>query len=548
VKVLFVARHFTYFRNFESVIRQLAERGHTVRLAAERTESFGGGTLVERLCAEYPGVTAVEAPGREDDDLSRILTKVRLATDYLRFLDPMYDGTPKLRARAAERAPEFARRFGASRWSRRPYARSRLRWLLQQVEAAAPSSPRIERFLRDEQPDALLITPLIGVVESPQPDYVRAARRLAVPAALCVWSWDHLSSKALIRDLPDRVLVWNTVQRDEAIRLHGVPPECVVVTGAQCFDHWFGRSPSRSREAFCRHVGLPADRPMLLYVGSALFRGSPPEAAFVLRWIARIRASGDETLRNAAILVRPHPQRLHEWDGVAPSALAGAAVWGGNPVTDAARSDYFDSLFYSSAVVGLNTSAFLEAAIVGRPVFAILPPEFEDNQEGTVHFHYLTQVGGGLLRVGRTFDEHEGQLAAELRAASAPDINARFVEAFLRPNGVSTPATPVFVEAVEQLAGAVVERAMPAAPRIGRAALSALDRAWRSTRWQPWLIDDEDRRSHAFRQRKVTAADAQRRQRLEELERKQEQRRSREQRRRDDIESWRRKKRQRTTS
>jgi hypothetical protein len=36
VKLLFVARHFTYFRNFDSVLRLLAERGHTIHLAVER--------------------------------------------------------------------------------------------------------------------------------------------------------------------------------------------------------------------------------------------------------------------------------------------------------------------------------------------------------------------------------------------------------------------------------------------------------------------------------------------------------------------------------
>ena len=42
MKVLFIARHFTYFRNFESVIAELAERGHQVHLAADREEALGG--------------------------------------------------------------------------------------------------------------------------------------------------------------------------------------------------------------------------------------------------------------------------------------------------------------------------------------------------------------------------------------------------------------------------------------------------------------------------------------------------------------------------
>jgi hypothetical protein len=42
MKILFIARHFTYFRNYESVIATLAERGHQLHLAAEREEDLGG--------------------------------------------------------------------------------------------------------------------------------------------------------------------------------------------------------------------------------------------------------------------------------------------------------------------------------------------------------------------------------------------------------------------------------------------------------------------------------------------------------------------------
>jgi hypothetical protein len=50
----------------------------------------------------------------------------------------------------------------------------------------------------------------------------------------------------------------------------------------------------------------------------------------------------------------------------------------------------------------LNTSAFLEAAVVGKPVHTVLVDDIsKHNQEGTIHFHYLLDVNGGLLRVAR---------------------------------------------------------------------------------------------------------------------------------------------------
>ena len=77
------------------------------------------------------------------------------------------------------------------------------------------------------------------------------------------------------------MFVWNETQRGEAVALHGVPADRLIVTGAQCFDQWFDRSPSRERARFCLDAGLPDERPFILYVCSSPFRGSPPEADFI---------------------------------------------------------------------------------------------------------------------------------------------------------------------------------------------------------------------------------------------------------------------------
>ena len=106
---------------------------------------------------------------------------------------------------------------------------------------------------------------------------------------------------------------------------------------------------------------------------------------------------------------------------------------------------------FGTRLVGITTSAFLEAAIVDRPVFTILAPEFRDNQEGTFHFHHLLDVGEGFLNVSRSIEEHVTQLAGML-AGGPVRANRPFVEQFIRPRGVAVAATPVFADAVEALA------------------------------------------------------------------------------------------------
>jgi hypothetical protein len=224
------------------------------------------------------------------------------------------------------------------------------------------------------------------------------------------------------------------------------------VTGAQNFDQWFDRAPSRSREAFAARVGLPAEPPFLMWVCSALFHASPDEAPFVREWIQAIRSSKDRRLAEVPILVRPHPTRLVKWNTVSLEGLGPVALYGQNPIDTDAKNDYFDSLSYSAAVVGLNTSAFLEAAIVGRSVYTILLPEFHESQEGTLHFPYLLNVAGGLLHVSRDMDAHLADLSAALRdPPQMAERSRRFVSVFIRPRGLGTSATDRFVDAIEAL-------------------------------------------------------------------------------------------------
>ena len=454
MKLLFFAAHYAYYRNFESAIVSLAERGHHIHLSADERESLGGEALVERLACRYPGITYGFAPSLDDEPWFLLARKLRTASDYIRFHDEAFAAFRKTRLTLRDRIPRIVLWLMDAGLEKSRPARRALGAMLRATEAVMPISEASREFITQQDPDVILITSMTAW-RLPQIDHLRAARALGKRTGVCVFSWDHLSSKALLRQVPDRVLLWNETQKTEAIKWHGMPADRIVVTGAQCYDQWFNRPPSRDRASFCRAVGLDPDKPLILYVCSVM-TPNPYESRFVQRWIEAIRSSSDERLRDAAILVRPHPERSEEWQGVSLERFGNAVLYGQNPVSPQAQDDYFDSLYHSHAVVGLVTSAFLEAAIVGRPVHTLLLPEFEMYQEGVQHFRYLMEVEGGLLKVTRTFPTHLAELSAALaRPVGRDEQNARFVRAFVRPTGLDVPATPTFVEAVEHIVSSV---------------------------------------------------------------------------------------------
>jgi hypothetical protein len=346
--------------------------------------------------------------------------------------------------------------------------------LASRLERAVPTSRRVDRFVAARRPDVVLASPVVELA-STQVDHLRSARRAGIPTGICVASWDNLTGKGLLRFVPERVFVWNETQRREANAMHGIPADRVVATGAPRFDEWFEREPSTTREEFTRKVGLDPGEPYVLYLASSSFI-APDEAGFVRRWIEALRHAEDERLRRIGVVVRPHPKHMRPWRDAELSALDNVTLWppgGAEPDEGEARADFFDSLTHSAAVVGANTTAMIEAAIVGKDVYSVIDPAFA--QETTIHFHYLVAEQGGFLHVATSLDEHVHQLAESLDDNGRMDSQRRrFVESFVRPHGLDMPATPIFADAVEELASVGVVEPLERGELLDRMALGAL--------------------------------------------------------------------------
>ena len=453
MRILFFLHNAAKTRHFDGVLEMLAERGHSIVLAAARQRNRPLG-LAKNLIAvndrlisrRLPGrIEIIACPSRRVDGWQNLAASLRQARDYVRFFDPRYAQAEKLAQRAASETPSHVRALVD-----RPGVRRRWRSvgrLLAAAEAVIPSDELFELYIKYEQPDVVLVTPLVDY-GSYQPDYVKSAHRLGVPVVFLPFSWDNLTNRGLVRVEPDRVLAWNEFQRREAVEMQGIAADRVVVVGAPRFDDFFVMRPSTSREEFCGQVNLPPERPFLLYVCSSPFV-APREVEFVRRWIDELRRADDPLVRSCGILVRPHPVHFKQWRGIDFSALPATAVWSAKETLNADQGLY-DSLYHASSVVGLNTSAMIEAAIVGRPVHSILAPEFSGGQEQTLHFHYLRAENGGFLREARGFGQHVQQLAVTLRDEGADGARRReFLERFVRPNGVDVPVAPRMVEEIE---------------------------------------------------------------------------------------------------
>ena len=443
MRILFLAHNLGKTRHFDGVIQELTARGHSVVITAAHKRNKPlklGGFSENRL------VDVVPNPVRRTDDWEPFVRQLRLARDYVRFFHPDYVGARKL----AERGRAYAPPGWADRLERNGTIRRHrvfVKRTLELAESLIPSEHYYELFIRSHAPDVVLVTPLIDF-GSYQTDYVKSARRLGIPVVFLPFSWDNLTNRGLVRIAPDRTLVWNELQKREAVTYHDVPASDVIVTGAPRFDDFFMMQPT-SREQFFARAGLDPSKPFLLYLCSSYFV-APDEVGFVREWVRSVRT--DAALRACGILVRPHPANTDAWSSAHFRDIENASVWTEQPRVQADPA-LCDSLHYAAAVVGLNTSAMIEAGILGKSVFTIEAPEFAGGQEQTLHFHHLLARNGGLVEVAQDLSEHLRQVTDALANPEAGRARSRrFIESFVRPRGIDRPVAPIVVDEIELIA------------------------------------------------------------------------------------------------
>ena len=220
---------------------------------------------IDDLVRDYPSFTFGAGPKFKDGTWSALGSGLRLSQDYWRYLHPRYSESPKLRARAESQAPRLAVRLARLPILRGQVGLRALTASFRTLDRAIPPSDDVMSLLEARRPDLLLVTPFVGTSGRSRSTTCALLGGSEFRAGCASGAGIHPTTKGMIHEIPDRVIVWNEAQRQEAREIHGVPPDRVSVTGAQAYDHSFVARPSLSREGFCRRVGLPPT-PILLYI------------------------------------------------------------------------------------------------------------------------------------------------------------------------------------------------------------------------------------------------------------------------------------------
>jgi hypothetical protein len=294
-------------------------------------------------------------------------------------------------------------------------------------------------------PQVMLVSPAIWPKDLVEADYIHAARGLGIPTLGYVNSWDNLTSKGTVHVLPDQFVVWNEPLAREAAELHLVPPETIRITGAPHLDHFFAMRATASRADVCGEMGCPPDRAYVTYLCSSRTLVNS-ETDVVTRLAAALATQPGQT---PTLVVRPHPTNPAPWADYEHPGVVVYPCGGDQADSHYSWQLYFNQLAHGHCAIGLNSTAFLEAAVAGRPCLTIVADEFWDAQGRTGHFRHL--LAGDFLEVATSVADAAQRIARVVDGADEKRAQrAEFVHRFLRPCGIDRPAAEVVADVVER--------------------------------------------------------------------------------------------------
>lgn len=430
MRVLMVGQHAGVFRALDPVMRELSRREHEVVFLQ------GSGHDEERLAAV--GDVAVSERPEPTEAWPRRLRVGRQVVNRGIYWRKGHPSPEYVSTSLENRLPDDVRvKVRTPLWRTAMGTRAALR-VWRWVEAASPASPAVLATLNRIDPDVMLISPGIWPTDPVEADYVHAARTLGLQTIGCANSWDDLTAHGTMHVLPDVYLAWNESMAREAVEVHDIPASTVRITGVPQLDTFFSLRTRSTRADVCARMGRP-DAPYAVFLGSP--RTIWDDDSFVVKALsdALARELGD---RAPSVVVLP---------------LA--------PDPPASPQEYFDQLAHATCVFGLNTPAFLDAAIADRPCLTIVSDTYWPAQGRTGHFRHLLR--GRFLEICRS----SGEVAACVRRMmdGGDDRAAHrraFTRWFLRPCGLDVTASDVVASVIETAAR----------PRAGRAPMSAVAR------------------------------------------------------------------------
>jgi hypothetical protein len=423
------------------------------KLARKKQKMVFMGRGIEVVQSDIPDLEVGYRPEPEERWHER-LRHGRTVINYGTYLRKGHPSPERVAEGLYKRLPPKAQKRVSSRLGKWLLGRRLTLRAWRWVEALSRPSPTVLRVLEEIKPDVLVVSPTVWPKNPVEADYIRAAKSLGIRTVGYLNSWDNLTSKGTVHVVPDAYIVWNEALAGEAVGIHCLPKKVIKVTGAPHLDRFFDMGPPPPLAEIRDKMVCPGDGPYVVYLCTS--RTLIASEVHIVEALAS--ALEQRFASNPPVLVvRPHPVNPDPWAEYEREGVSIYPTLGDQADCPEAWEEYYAQLAAASCVVGLNTTAFLEAAVADVPCLTIVDDEYHEQQGKTGHFRHL--LAADFLEVSENPGEVADRIARILDGVDEKAAGRRaFVEWFLRPGGLDRASTPIVVDTITELPGRRLRR------------------------------------------------------------------------------------------
>jgi len=325
----------------------------------------------------------------------------------------LHTETTDLRRRMRYEAEKNIVGYYAGRVLNRVFARKFFRILLRFLDYHMVTNRQYDLYFINYAPCLVILGNLFTESEG---DFLRAAKKRSIRTVGFINSWDKTAGRSVLRGLPDQIIVFNDIIKQEVIMYNDVDAKNIFVGGMPHFDHYFNGHIT-PREQFLKTINLSDDMRFILYapIGST-FSDSDWDMIDLLYRLNSEKKFGE----HIAILVRfppndfidqnelnKRPDLLYEYPGFRFSTVRG----GDWDMGEREVKHLADTLAHMALLIGYTSSIAVDAAVFDKPIINIY---FEIHKKKSsflspIHYyemtHYKKAFQAGGTRLARDEDE-----------------------------------------------------------------------------------------------------------------------------------------------
>lgn len=219
---------------------------------------------------------------------------------------------------------------------------------------------------------------------------LKSAKKAGIKTIGMIRSWDNLSSKGLLRALPDTLITHNETIKKEAVRTNFADEASIIPIGIPHYDKYVS-GKTMEREEFFRKFNLDPKKKTVLFapIGDRYIRNNETDK-YVLETLSGLDVN---------ILVRLPPMDVVNFKGFASKGAKvvldknGTSVWkGGEKLNEISKDDdakLHAQLKYSDIVVTGQSTISIDAALFGKQsIIACFEPPPRRNYWDSVRRYY----------------------------------------------------------------------------------------------------------------------------------------------------------------